>query len=148
MCDSYNNLSQVSKMKADIIIPKVENVHVVAIQEWSDDFQENCWYAYLLNATNETLEMAMVVSRAYGLIDGEQRNTMSLRHAFAKVEPQTAVRIEFLENNLLQLNNEFMLSYFIGNKMFDKKFIFKTNSINEKGQSDLPVISKRGVIAI
>lgn len=135
-------------MKADIIIPKVENVHVVAIQEWSDDFQENCWYAYLLNATNETLEMAMIVSRAYGLIDGEQRNTMSLRHAFAKVEPQTAVRIEFLENNLLQLNNEFMLSYFIDNKMFDKKFIFKTNSINEKGQSDLPVIGKRGVIAI
>ncbi len=135
-------------MKADIIIPKVENVHVVAIQEWSDDFQENCWYAYLLNATNETLEMAMVVSRAYGLIDGEQRNTMSLRHAFAKVEPQTAVRIEFLENNLLQLNNEFMLSYFIGNKMFDKKFIFKTNSINEKGQSDLPVIKKRGVMAV
>lgn len=135
-------------MKADIEIPKVENVHIVAIQEWSDDFQENCWYAYLLNATNETLEMAMVVSRAYGLIDGEQRNTMSLRHAFAKVEPQSAVRIEFLENNLLQLNNEFMLSYFIGNKMYDKKFIFKTNSINEKGQSDLPVISKRGVMAV
>lgn len=133
-------------MKADIIIPKVENVHVVAIQEWSDDFQENCWYAYLLNATNETLEMAMIVSRAYGLIDGEQRNTMSLRHAFAKVEPQTAVRIEFLENNLLQLNNEFMLSYFIDNKMFDKKFIFKTNSINEKGQSDLPVVNRRGVL--
>lgn len=135
-------------MKKDIIIPKVENVHIVAIQEFSDDFQENCWYAYLLNATNETLEMAMVVSRAYGLIDGEQRNTMSLRHAFAKVEPQSAVRIEFLENNLLQLNNEFMLSYFIGNKMYDKKFIFKTNSINEKGQSDLPVISKRGVMAV
>ena len=133
-------------MKADIVIPKVENVHIVAIQEWSDDFQENCWYAYLLNATNETLEMAMIVSRAYGLIDGEQRNTMSLRHAFAKVEPQTAVRIEFLENNVLQLNNEFMLSYFIDNKMFDKKFIFKTNSINEKGQSDLPVVNRRGVL--
>lgn len=133
-------------MKADIIIPKVENVHIVAILEWSDDFQENCWYAYLLNATNETLEMAMIVSRAYGLIDGEQRNTMSLRHAFAKVEPQTAVRIEFLENNVLQLNNEFMLSYFIDNKMFDKKFIFKTNSINEKGQSDLPVVNRRGVL--
>ena len=118
----------------------------MAIQEFSDDFQENCWYAYLLNATNETLEMAMVVSRAYGLIDGEQRNTMSLRHAFAVVEPESAVRIEFLENNLLQLNNEFMLSYFIGNKMFDKKFIFKTNSINEKGQSDLPVVNRRGVL--
>lgn len=135
-------------MKADIVIPKVENVHIVAIQEWSDDFQENCWYAYLLNATKEPLEIAMIVSRAYGLIDGEMRNTMSLRHAFAKVEPESAVRIEFLENNLLQLNNEFMLSYFIGNKMFDKKFIFTTNSINEKGQSDLPVIKKRGVMAV
>ena len=135
-------------MKADIVIPKVENVHIVAIQEWSDDFQENCWYAYLLNATNETLEMAMIVSRAYGLIDGEQRNTMSLRHAFAKVEPESAVRIEFLENNLLQLNNEFMLSYFIGNKMFDKKFIFTTNSINVNAQSDLPVIKKRGIMAV
>lgn len=135
-------------MKADIIIPKVENVHVVAILEWSDDFQENCWYAYLLNATNETLEMAMIVSRAYGLINGENRNTMSLRHAFAKVEPQTAVKIEFLENNVLQLNNEFMLSYFIGNQMFDKKFIFKVNSINEKAQTDLPVIPKRGVMGV
>ncbi|WP_445456513.1 hypothetical protein [Flavobacterium sp. HNIBRBA15423] len=135
-------------MKKDIIIPKVENVHIVAIQEWSDDFQENCWYAYLLNATNETLEMAMIVSRAYGLINGENRNTMSLRHAFAKVEPQTAVKIEFLENNVLQLNNEFLLSYFIGNQMFDKKFIFKVNSINEKAQSDLPVIAKRGVMGV
>ena len=135
-------------MKADIIIPKVENVHIVAILEWSDDFQENCWYAYLLNATNETLEMAMIVSRAYGLINGENRNTMQLRHAFAKIEPQTAVKIEFLENNVLQLNNEFMLSYFIGNQMFDKKFIFKANSINDKAQSDLPVIPKRGVMSV
>lgn len=135
-------------MKADIIIPKVENVHIVAIQEWSDDFQENCWYAYLLNATNEKLEMAMIVSRAYGLINGENRNTMQLRHAFATVDPQTAVKIEFLENSVLQLNNEFSLSYFIGSKMYDKKFIFKTNSINVNAQTDLPAINKRGVMGV
>lgn len=135
-------------MKADIEIPKVENVHIVAIQDFSEDFQENCWYAYLLNATNETIEMAMIVSRAYGLIDGENRNTMQLRHAFATLAPQTAVKVEFLENNLLQLNNEFSLSYFIGNKMYDKKFIFKTNSINVNAQTDLPAINKRGVMAV
>lgn len=135
-------------MKADIEIPKVENVHIVAIQDFSDDFQENCWYAYLLNATNETLEMAMIVSRAYGLIDGENRNTMQLRHAFATLAPKTAVKVEFLENNLLQLNNEFSLSYFIGNKMYDKKFIFKANSINTKDQVDLPAINKLGVIGV
>jgi hypothetical protein len=133
-------------MKKDIIIPKVENVHIVAIQEWSDDFQENCWYAYLLNATNKTLEAAMVVSRAYGLINGEERNTMSLRHSFATVEPESAVRIEFLENKVLQLNNEFLLSYFLDNKMYDKKFIFESNGVNEKAKIDLPVINKRGVM--
>jgi hypothetical protein len=135
-------------MKADIEVPKVENVYIVAIQDFSDDFQENCWYAYLLNATDETLEMAMIVSRAYGSIDGENRNTMHLRHAFATLAPQTAVKVEFLENNLLQLNNEFSLSYFIGSKMYDKKFIFKSNSINVNAQVDLPAIKKQGIIGV
>lgn len=135
-------------MKADIEIPKVENVYIVAINEWSDDFQENCWNAYLLNATNETLEMAMIVSRAYGLINGEERNTMQLRHAFATLAPQTAVKMEFLEDSVLQLNNEFSLSYFIGNKMYDKNFVFKANSINTNDQVDLPAINKLGVIGV
>jgi hypothetical protein len=33
----------------DIIIPGVENVFVAAVQEWSDDFMEKVWYAYLVN---------------------------------------------------------------------------------------------------
>ena len=135
-------------MKKDIIIPKVEGVYIVAIQEWNDDFMENCWYAYLLNATHQTLEMALIVSRAYGLINGENRNTMQLRHAFASVAPKTAVKIEFLENNVLQLNNEFSLTYFIENTMYDKIFVFKTNSVNINAQTSLPTINKKGVIAV
>ncbi|AWM13539.1 hypothetical protein NHF50_06350 [Flavobacterium sp. NRK F10] len=135
-------------MKKDIIIPKVEGVQIVAIQEWNDDFQEHSWYAYLLNETDQKLEMAIVVSRAYGLINGENRKTGTFRHAFKEVEPKSAVKVEFLENNVLQLNNEFMLSYFLEGKLYDKKFIFKTNSINEKAQTDLPVIGRRGVLAV
>jgi hypothetical protein len=33
-------------MKKDII-PEVENVFIAAVQEWSDDFMEKVWYAYL-----------------------------------------------------------------------------------------------------
>ena len=135
------------KMKKDIIIPIVTNVHIVAFQEWNDDFMENSWYAYLINDTDDLLEMAMVVSRAYGLINGEERKTGTFRHAFAKVEPRTAVKVELLENNVLQLNNEFMLSYFANGQLFDKTFIFKTNSVNEKATFDLPIINKKGVFA-
>ena len=36
-------------MKKDIIIPEVENVFMAVVQEWSDEFMEKVWYAYLVN---------------------------------------------------------------------------------------------------
>lgn len=134
-------------MKKDIEIPQVKDVHIVAIREWNDDFMENSWYAYLLNDTDEKLDLAMVVSDAYGIIDGEERKTATFRHAFKEVAPKTAVKIELLENNVLQLNNEFRLSYFINEKLFDKKFIFEANSITENALIDLPAIPRTGVFA-
>jgi hypothetical protein len=134
-------------MKKDIIIPEVANVHIAAFQEWNDDFMENSWYAYLINDTDDLLEMAMVVSRAYGLINGEERKTGTFRHAFAKVAPRTAVKVELLENNVLQLNNEFLLSYFSNGQLFDKTFVFSTHSIDVKNVSILPIINKEGVFA-
>lgn len=133
-------------MKKDIIIPVVEGVHIVAFKEWNDDFLENSWYAYLVNDTDNLLEMAMVVSRAYGLINGEERKTSSFRHAFAKVAPKTAIKVELLENNVLQLDNEFMLSYFVGNKMYDKTFVLAANNFSDDAEVDLPIINKKGII--
>lgn len=62
-------------MKEDIIIPKVENVYVAAVQEWNDDFMEKTWYAYLINDSDYKLEGVMVVSKASGLINGEMKKT-------------------------------------------------------------------------
>lgn len=133
-------------MKKDITIPKVENVYVAAIQEWNDDFMENSWYAYLINDSDVKLEMALVVSRAYGQINGEDRKTGTFRHAFKEVEPNSAVKIELLENNVLQLNNEFMVTYFQDGKLFDKNYVFRTNTINDRALTDLPVLTKRGIL--
>ncbi|THF48149.1 hypothetical protein E6C50_14990 [Flavobacterium supellecticarium] len=133
-------------MKKDITIPKVKNVYVAAIQEWNDDFMENSWYAYLINDSDVKLEMALVVSRAYGKINGEDRKTGTFRHAFKEVEPNSSVKIELLENNVLQLNNEFMVTYFQDGKLFDKTYVFRTNTINDKALVDLPVMTKRGIL--
>lgn len=133
-------------MKKDITIPKVENVYVAAIQEWNDDFMENSWYAYLINDSDVKLEMALVVSRAYGQINGEDRKTGTFRHAFKEVEPNSAVKIELLENNVLQLNNEFMVTYFQDGKLFDKTYTFRTNTINDRALVDLPALTKRGIL--
>ena len=133
-------------MKADITIPEVENVFIAAVQEWSDDFMEKVWYAYLVNDSDFNIESAMVVSKAFGTIDGEMKKTSILRHAFVEVPAVSVVKIEMVEKSVLALNNEFMLTFFIGNTLYDKKFIFKANFINENNTEEVPILFVDGVI--
>lgn len=133
-------------MKKDIIIPVVENVFIAAVQEWSDDFMEKVWYAYLVNDSDFNLEGVMVVSKAFGTIDGEMKKTSLLRHAFVAIPAVSVVKIEMIEKSVLTLNNEFMVTYFIDGTLYDKKFIFKANSINETEMEEVPILFVDGVI--
>tara|TARA_R110002124_G_C8573050_1_gene481577 strand:- start:57 stop:464 length:408 start_codon:yes stop_codon:yes gene_type:complete len=133
-------------MRKDIIIPEVENVFVAAVQEWSDDFMEKVWYAYLVNDSDFLIENVLIVSKAFGTIDGEMKKTSLLRHAFVEVPSVSVVKIEMVEKSVLALNNEFMVTFFMGNKMYDKKFIFKANSITENDTEEVPILFVEGVI--
>ena len=133
-------------MKKDIIIPKVENVFLAAVQEWSDDFMEKVWYAYLINDSDFQLDGIMIVSKAFGTIDGEMKKTSLLRHAFEEVPAVSVVKIEMLEKSVLLLNNEFMVTYFIGEKLYDKKYVFKAHSIHEDFVEEVPILFVDGVI--
>ena len=133
-------------MKSDIKIPEVENVFFAAVQEWSDDFLENIWNIYLVNDSDFDLDSVMVVSKAFGTLDGEMKKTSLLRHAFVQVPSVSAVKVEMVEKNVLQLNNEFMITYFISNTLYDKKFTFIKDSINEKNTEEVPILFVNGVI--
>jgi hypothetical protein len=133
-------------MKSDIIIPKVENVFLAAVQEWSDDFNDKVWYVYLVNDSDFDLDGVMLVSKAFGTIDGEMKKTSMLRHAFVKVPAVTVQKIELLEESVLQLNNEFMLTYFIGDNLYDKKFTFLKNSIQANATEEVPILFVNGVV--
>ncbi|WP_158730344.1 MULTISPECIES: hypothetical protein [unclassified Flavobacterium] len=133
-------------MKKDIIIPEVENVFFAAVHEWSDDFMEKVWYAYLVNDSDYLIESVMVVSKAFGTIDGEMKKTSLLRHAFIEVPAVSVVKVEMIEKSVLALNNEFMLTFFMDGKLYDKKFIFKANSINETEVEEVPILFVDGVI--
>ncbi|AYN06002.1 MULTISPECIES: hypothetical protein [unclassified Flavobacterium] len=133
-------------MKKDIIIPEVENVFLAVVQEWSDDFMEKVWYAYLINDSDFNIDSVMVVSKAFGTIDGEMKKTSLLRHAFVEVPAVSVVKIEMVEKSLLTLNNEFMVTYFIGNTLYDKKFIFKAHSIHEDFSEEVPILFVEGIM--
>lgn len=133
-------------MKKDITIPEVENVFVAAVQEWSDDFMEKVWFIYLVNDSDFNLDSVMVVSKAFGTIDGEMKKTSLLRHAFVEVPAVSVVKVEMLEKSVTTLNNEFMVTFFIGNTLYDKKFTFNANSISENNVEEVPILFLDGVI--
>jgi len=133
-------------MQKDIKIPEVENVFLAAIFEWSDDFMENVWHVYLVNDSDFNLDGVMVISKAFGTLNGEMKKTSLLRHAFTQVPSVSVVKIEMIEKSVIALNNEFMVTYFIGNTLYDKKFTFKANFADNPQLEEVPILFKEGVI--
>jgi hypothetical protein len=133
-------------LQKDITIPEVKNVFMAAVQEWNDDFMANVWNVYLINDSDNELHDIMVVSKAFGTLNGEMRKTSLLRHALVEMPSVSAVKIEMIEDSVLALNNEFMLTFFIGSTLYDRKYTFVANSIKEENTEEVPHLWKPGVI--
>ena len=129
-------------MKEDIEIPKVEGVYVAAVREKNEEFQSTDWNAYVINDRKEAIDTVLVVTKGY---DGKDV-TSTMRHTIKELPPKSFAKVEYLQDEVLKLNNEFSVSYFSEGKMFHKKFVFRKNSINEKALQELPVIPKKGVL--
>lgn len=119
---------------------------MAAVQEWNDDFLANVWNVYLINDSDDELHDIMVVSKAFGTLNGEMRKTSLMRHALVEMPAVSAVKIEMIEESVLALNNEFMLTFFIGNTLYDRKFTFLANSIKEENTEEVPHLWKPGVM--
>ncbi|WBL25872.1 hypothetical protein [Zunongwangia sp. HGR-M22] len=130
-------------MKEDIEIPKVEKIHVAAVREFNEAFQAEEWNAYIINNKNVTIEMILIVSKGY---DGK-KETSVMRHKLEKLPPHSFAKIEFIQDEVLQLNNEYQITFFVDNKMFEKTFIFKKNSVKEDLKKEIPLIPKLGILA-
>ena len=133
-------------LQKDITIPEVRNVLMAAIQEWNDDFMQKVWNVYLVNFSDDPMHDIMVVSKAFGTLNGEMRKTSLLRHAFVEMPAHSAIKVEMIEESVLALNNEFMLTFFIGKTLYDRKFTFVANSIKEENTENIPVLEQPGVI--
>ena len=133
-------------MKSDIKIPEVENVFLAAISEYSDDFGENIWNVYLVNDSDFNLESVMIVSSASGTLHGEMKKTSLLRHAFIEIPAVSVVKVEMIEKSVLQLNNEFMVTYFIENTLYDKRFIFKKHFDTLSEIEEVPILFVDGIV--
>lgn len=130
-------------MKKDFNIPEVKEVHVAAVHVFNESFSTWEWNAYIINAGSKDLETVLIVSK--GRKDGKETSVM--RHKIDKLPANTFAKIEFLQEDVLKLNNEFHVSYFQDQKMFDKKFMFPANSVKKSKARKIPVIPEAGILA-
>ncbi|EHQ42645.1 MULTISPECIES: hypothetical protein [Myroides] len=134
-------------MKKDIEIPEVKNVEIAVVKEYNEDFLQDAWYAYLFNNTQEIIEAILVVSKAEGELNGEKRNSSIFRHAFPSLAAGECIKVELLDEAIFDLHNTFMLTYFQGNKLYDKNFVFPAKSITDESLAKLAYAEKNGITA-
>ncbi len=129
-------------MKQDIKIPKVENVYLAVVHDYNEIFKTNDWNVYLLNEKDIAIEMVLILSKGFDA----NRETSTMRHKVEKLPAKSAVKIEFMQDEVLALDNEFKITFFANNKLYDKTFIIKKNSIKIAAQRMIKALNKRGIV--
>lgn len=129
-------------LKKDIEIPESKGIYLAAVREKNEEFQSMEWNAYLINDSEKSIEMVLIVTNGFD----KEESTSTMRHSIKILPARSFAKIEFLQDEVLRLNNQFSVTYFADDKMYEKTFLFKKNSVNEAALKDLPIIKKQGIL--
>jgi hypothetical protein len=132
-------------MLKDIPQPLVEDVAIAVVQE-KNEIGEVIWSSYLINMKTEPIEGVLVSTKGYGTYQGADVKTSMLRHFLDVVPAKECALIEPIIEDLFGLNNEFWLSFYYKGVMYDKKYIFLPESIQEDFFINIPLLNKKGVM--
>lgn len=129
-------------MKKDIEFPEVKDVYVAVVKEQNKTYDTEDWNAYIINDKAVDLEVVIIVAKGYS----EDKITTTMRHQIAKLPAKSYAKIELIQEEVFALNNEFKVTFFEGNRMYDKTYLFRKNTINEKALQNIPLMDVRGVL--
>jgi len=130
-------------MKKDIQIPEVTDVEMAIVYEFSDLYKTDDWNVYIINNKKVDLEMMVIVSQGFS----ETKTTSLIRKKLDKLPANSFAKIEFIQPELFKLNNRFQVTFFEGNTLYEKTFIFKENTVKEGALRMIKEIKKRGILA-
>lgn len=134
-------------MREELLGPKVEKVGV-AIIEQQDEEGNTMYYAYLLNLRDDIMEGIIITSTGYGenVNTGEKIRTSTLRHSLEVLLPQEAAKIEPIMEDVFALSNEYWVSFWVDDVMYDKKFIFLPETITKDKMKPIPLLGEKGIL--
>jgi len=134
-------------MREELMGPKVENVKMVVVPEKNEEDAIQ-HYVYLLSLRDDIMEGIIITSKGYGqnVTTGEKIQTSTLRHSLEVLLPNEAAKIEPIMEEVFGLTNEYWVSFWADDVMYDKKFIFLPETINEKNLTDIPGLGVKGIM--
>ncbi len=131
-------------MKRDIQFRPVEYMGIAIIKPDLED--DILWDVYLFNFQDIDIRNVLIASRGYGVIEGKEMETTTLRHFYDHVNPLQYVKIEPLHQDLFIINNEYWVSFQANDYLYDKKFIIDANTVQESELTLIPFLNKMGVM--
>ncbi|GMQ27341.1 hypothetical protein Aoki45_40240 [Algoriphagus sp. oki45] len=131
-------------MKKDIDFSPVTGVKLAIVKEEKSTGTE--WAVYIINLNLIELNTVMITSKGYGEIDGEKRQTSTLRHLIKELGAESVAKIEPIDPAVFILTNEFWVSYYILDQIFDKKFIFTPGSFDPVNLRLIPELGLVGIL--
>ncbi|MEX2597641.1 MAG: hypothetical protein WEC59_12000 [Salibacteraceae bacterium] len=133
-------------MKEHIDFPKVEKVGVCAVPKTNEGM--SFWEVHLINMLDVEITNLLISMRGYGKKDERELNTSQLRQYVERLGAKTSIQVELIPEELVGLNNQYWVSFYIDQTIYDKKFIFLPDSLLEKNTVELPILKKRGILII
>ncbi len=131
-------------MKKDIEHLEVEDLAMAIVLE--EENGQNVWNVFLINLHIVPIKNIIVTSRGYGELNGEIKKTSTLRHFFEELPELEFTRVEPIMENTFGLTNEFWVSFYINDKIYDKQYIFLPETINLKNFTKIPILNAEGVM--
>ena len=134
-------------MREELLGPKVENVGVAILEEVGED-NAPIYTAYLISQRDDIMEGIIITSTGYGenVSTGERVKTSTLRHCLEILLPNEGAKIEAVVPDVFGLTNEYWVSFWVNDVMYDKKFIFLAETIQPKKMKLVPVMNKKGIL--
>jgi len=132
-------------MKADLPENIVKDIMIAVVLE-GETVETKNWTVYVINDKNIAIQNVLISSKGYGEKDGRQVTTTTLRHFIGNIEAKSFDRVEAIDEQVFGLTNEYWLSFYIDNIIYDKKYIFLPESIVDCNLTKVPLVNKPGVI--
>jgi hypothetical protein len=136
-------------MKEELLGPKVENVGVAVIQSINEE-NEKEYTVYLISLRDDIMEGIIVASTGYGenTTTGEKIKTSTLRHGIEVLLPNEIAKIEPIMPEVFGLSNEYWVSFWVEEVLYDKRFVFPAESLIEENFKYLDAFKRKGVLLI